>query len=164
VPHPPRVFCERVETLTFSILSTELKQQLHCQLNHPWPAPTQPRIRLRLIRSLCNQSLIRRSRADKKIGQRKIRMIEDVEEFRPQLQVHSIGQRRVFRQSKIHVPVMRPINHVAPQSAKSPQRRIRKRAAIEITNRVGRRRPVRIDDRLPRNQVRTLVKVRWLGN
>ena len=119
-----------------SHLSERSEQKLRRQLNYPRPAAAQPRIGLRLVGSLRDQTRRPKSRDYEEIRQRKIGMVEDVEELRPQLQIHSLEDLSVLADRKIYIPELRPIDFVSSEVAERSKRRVRERVGIQIPDRV----------------------------
>jgi len=153
-------FCSLLGS-TWSSPDVPLEGKLRRQLDYPRPAATQAGIGLSLVRSLGNYVIAAWS--DGEAGQRKVGVVEDVEEFRSQLQIQSLGDGSILRDREIQVPEMRAINGISAEVSESPIWRLRKRIAIQVSHDVGRRLPIGINVGLARHEVRTLVTVagRW---
>src|SRR5712692_5222871 len=64
-----------------------LKRKLRRQLDHARPAAAEARIGLGLVGRLSDETLAARSRRNKEVRQSEVRVVENVEELRSQLQV-----------------------------------------------------------------------------
>src|SRR5215469_11019439 len=99
--------------------STISEQQLRADLNYPRAPASQPRIGLRLIWRLGDQALGGRSsgravraesRTHEEVREREVWMVEDVEEFSPQLQAHVFRNAGVLRGREIQIKETRPVD------------------------------------------------------
>jgi hypothetical protein len=107
-----------------------LEHKLSRHLDHPRPAASQPGIGLRLVGGLRDQSRRTKPRNHKEIRQSEIRMIEDVEKLRPELQIHPLEKLRIFAHREIHIPETWAIDFIPAQVAEGPRRRIHESIGI----------------------------------
>src|SRR6266481_6521759 len=110
-----------------------LKLQSQPELHDARTASPESRIPLCHVRSLRNLS--ERRRPERPLGQGKIGVVEEVEEFRPELQNNRFSNRKVLGRGKIQVAETRPKDRVAPQISKRTVRRLAESSWIQISGR-----------------------------
>src|ERR1700730_18631279 len=143
-----------------------LDLQPQAELHYAWTAPTQARIALRNVRRLGDESRGTRAgvyravgvdaRGDKTVGQREVRMVENIEDFPTELQLEGFAKFKNLGEGEVHVLEARPVDLIAPKIPKRAARRLRERVWVQVALV---RCPVGIDGVYTGDHVRSLVKI-----
>src|SRR5215207_554153 len=72
-----------------------------------------------------------RGRAEEVVGQVQVRVVEEVEELRAQLQAHALAERSVLHERRVDVVITRPRHDVAPGVAERARRGEREGRRVE---------------------------------
>src|SRR5215472_14491508 len=106
-----------------------LEQQLQRKLRDPWRVRRRDRAEALESPRIWTDLLCI---GDVSVGQAKLSVIEGVEQFRPELQIHSFLDEGVFQQSDIPVVDSRPAEEPSPRVAQSSQGFWTEQGCIEI--------------------------------